>query len=282
MKKPLLYLLFALTSVFANAQCVPDPQYNSAGVYPDSATNLPPACIDELYNVVITVVVPYDTCDTQGSFPAPFTNQCIRFDSVQVKNPNNANMNLPPNFSVTCDPPTCMFPGPGVPGQVVKKCMSIDGMATLDSVLVGDTFNLYVDVNAWLTGSVFGSPVQIETDQVGVDLDVDYYYIAIRATGQCGTGIATRTENTFSLKQNSPNPFTRSTRIEFTNNKSGNVTFKVYNLIGEMLFTEQISSKESSKNIIFFDGSHLPTGVYCYSLDNGEKTISSRMILGEN
>ena len=280
MKKNLLVILLAAVSFWANAQapCVPDNQYNSAGVYPDSITNLPPACLDELYNVIVTVVVPYDTC---GDFPQPFGNQCIRFDSVEVKNPNQPNMGLPPNFTVACDPPNCRFPGPGVPGQITKKCMLITGMPTTP-LTAPDTFPLHVDVNAWMTGTVFGSPVQIETDPSGINLDVDYYYIAIRANGQCGSGINSAENKTFAVKQNFPNPFSKNTKIEFTNNKSGNVDFTVYNMIGEIVFSEKVSSGKSAQNIIFFNASHLPSGLYSYSLNNGENTISKRMILMEN
>ena len=78
----------------ANAQCTPDPQYTTSGIYPDSATGLPPAYIGHSYDVVITAVVPTDTMG--------FTIEYIELTGVG---------GLPPNFTYQCNPSNCQFPG---------------------------------------------------------------------------------------------------------------------------------------------------------------------------
>ena len=40
MKKTLLTLSLAIATIFASAQCTPDPQFSAPGIYPDSTTGL--------------------------------------------------------------------------------------------------------------------------------------------------------------------------------------------------------------------------------------------------
>ncbi len=63
MKKLLLLVAVTFISIATlNAQCTPDPQYTTPGVYPDSATGLSDACIGQAYDQLVTVIVPVDTC----------------------------------------------------------------------------------------------------------------------------------------------------------------------------------------------------------------------------
>ena len=61
MKKSLFILLFVFGAVYANAQCTPDPQFVSPGIYPDTATGLDPAYVGQSYNQNITIITPTDT-----------------------------------------------------------------------------------------------------------------------------------------------------------------------------------------------------------------------------
>ncbi len=277
MKKNLLVLLFAFTSALANAQnCVPDPQYTTGGIYPDSITNLPPACLDEVYNVIVTAVVPHDTTAN-----TPFGPATVTIDSINIKKTNNVFQvnGLPTNFTFACEPPSCGFPGGASPGTTKSGCLLITGFpASGGTISTGDTFNLQVDLVAYVSGVPVINTYTLDDGSE----DVNYYYIAVRANGQCNSGVIDKSEKTFSVKQNTPNPFRKNTNITFTNNKNGKVTFTVYNMIGEAVHSEVLFSKENFQNVILFDGKNLPSGLYSYSLNNGEKTISKRMILMEN
>lgn len=63
MKKLLLFCAATfLVAASVNAQaCTPDPQFTDTGIFPDSATGLATACIDQPYTQLITNVVPADT-----------------------------------------------------------------------------------------------------------------------------------------------------------------------------------------------------------------------------
>lgn len=82
MKKLLLSFAATLLVVAgANAQaCAPDAQFTTPGIYPDSATGLTTACIDQPYTQIITNVVPADTIvdiPIVGPTPVPIDSATI-------------------------------------------------------------------------------------------------------------------------------------------------------------------------------------------------------------
>jgi hypothetical protein len=80
------------------------------------------------------------------------------------------------------------------------------------------------------------------------------------------------------LLQNIPNPFSGQTEIGFTVPADGKYTLKVYNYVGEevaTLFDGDAVEGESYQ--VKFDGSVLQSGIYLYSLTNGEFRATRRM-----
>jgi hypothetical protein len=84
----------------------------------------------------------------------------------------------------------------------------------------------------------------------------------------------------FYLAQNYPNPFNPSTVIEFVVPKSGFVTMKVYNVLGQEVATLFEANAEAGKiNTARFDASRLPSGVYFYTLKSAGKVETKQMVL---
>jgi len=52
----------------------------------------------------------------------------------------------------------------------------------------------------------------------------------------------------------------------------------VFNMLGSVVYTKSIRA-EKGINTIELDGSVFPQGIYMYSLKNGDKTITKRMIV---
>lgn len=174
--------LFGIAS--ANAQCTPDPQYTTPGIYPDSATGLADACVGELYDQLITNVVPVDT--TVELVPGVPTT--LPFDSVIITSVSG----LPNGFTFACNdaqntvspPDGCAFEG-GTTG-----CVSITGTPA-----PGDEGNypLLIVVDVFLGGA--GTSI--------ATYNVDWYYIDILPAGNCNTGLNVLESNGLSLY---PNP----------------------------------------------------------------------------
>ena len=83
----------------------------------------------------------------------------------------------------------------------------------------------------------------------------------------------------FNLYQNYPNPFNPSTRIAYSLNKSGNTKLLLYNALGQKIRTLFDKYKSSGSYTYIFDGSQLSSGFYFYVLQQGEYSITRKMLL---
>ncbi|MBK7255727.1 MAG: T9SS type A sorting domain-containing protein [Ignavibacteria bacterium] len=82
------------------------------------------------------------------------------------------------------------------------------------------------------------------------------------------------------LSQNYPNPFNPATNLEFGIPELGFVSLKVYDVLGDEVKTLENEIKPAGNYEIEFDGSHLSSGIYFYSLlIDGNIIDTKRMIL---
>ncbi|MEW5798524.1 MAG: T9SS type A sorting domain-containing protein [Bacteroidota bacterium] len=81
------------------------------------------------------------------------------------------------------------------------------------------------------------------------------------------------------LEQNFPNPFNPSTTIRFGIPHSGNVSLRVYDLLGRTISSLVDVYLESGTYNVNFDGTAFPSGIYLYTLETGEINLSRRFIL---
>jgi len=102
------------------------------------------------------------------------------------------------------------------------------------------------------------------------------------------TGTATAVENgiapkEFALMQNYPNPFNPSTKIEYSLEKAGIVSLKVYNLLGVEVATLVNGRQEAGSYTVPFDIHNvtfdLSSGVYFYRLEVGSFVSTKKLIL---
>ena len=95
---------------------------------------------------------------------------------------------------------------------------------------------------------------------------------------------STRTDNDifinyFELSQNYPNPFNPITKINYSVPSSSLVTLRVYDVLGNEVV--ELVNKEQRKGnyTVIFNGNNLASGVYFYKLNEGEYTITKKLIL---
>ena len=81
----------------------------------------------------------------------------------------------------------------------------------------------------------------------------------------------------FALKQNYPNPFNPTTQIQYELPEAGNISLKVYNMLGEVVIELDKGFKTAGMHTITFDGSMLPSGVYFYQLRSGDFVRTRKM-----
>jgi len=96
-----------------------------------------------------------------------------------------------------------------------------------------------------------------------------------------GTGV--KKENSvvksFALSQNYPNPFNPTTKISFSVPKDGNVSLKVYNMLGQEVATLVNKDLSAGTYTANFDASKLSSGAYIYELKSNSQSISKKMLL---
>ncbi|MGE5496788.1 MAG: carboxypeptidase regulatory-like domain-containing protein [Syntrophothermus sp.] len=83
----------------------------------------------------------------------------------------------------------------------------------------------------------------------------------------------------FSLKQNYPNPFNPVTNISYSIAQKGNVTLKVYNIIGKEIATLVSEEKAAGNYTVRFNAAGIPSGIYFYTLSSGSYSETKKLIL---
>jgi len=83
----------------------------------------------------------------------------------------------------------------------------------------------------------------------------------------------------FELAQNYPNPFNPSTTIKLALPKDGNVSLKVYDILGNETLTLIEGYQKAGTYNLYFNGSNLSSGVYYYRLISDGLTETKKMIL---
>jgi len=142
----------------------------------------------------------------------------------------------------------CYFPyAEGVPWSILASDLDQDGRT--DIAITSTSDSLYVLYN------LGGGTVGIEDEELE------------------------EIPTSFSLAQNFPNPFNPTTTIQFSLPKSGDVTLKIYNLLGEEVKTLIDDYKEIGNHSVQFNANNLPSGIYFYKLQAETYNQVKKMIL---
>ena len=278
MKKLLLAtfaLVFAVSFTSLQAQsCDPDPMLadSTAGVYPlpDSigslTSSLNSGCVGMAYEQLFTAVVP-------DSLSTVFNGTMIDAELLSVTVDDITG--LPTGITYACDPPDCIFL------QNTIGCVVFSGTPTT----AGD-FLPIVETTASIN---YGADLDISVNfpaQAGDAIEIfpGEYKIVIHAAGSseaaCLVSVNDALANVFGVQQNAPNPFNAITNITVDSKESGAFDFKVYSLIGELVYSE-VLTLSAGENIVQYDGSNLGSGMYFYAIGQGNAVVTKRMIISK-
>ena len=84
---------------------------------------------------------------------------------------------------------------------------------------------------------------------------------------------------TMSVAQNFPNPVNGLTTVNVYLQNAGNISLKVTNLTGQTLMNMEKSNVLAGMTQFVIDGSQLNSGVYFYTVTEGDKSITKKMIV---
>ncbi|HMO38699.1 MAG TPA: T9SS type A sorting domain-containing protein [Saprospiraceae bacterium] len=263
MKKILLLLCLgvamwntALAQTCEPAQNLPD---SLVGVipFPFDATLNPTggindtACVNEPFEFVFTLVVP-DIFELGGvSLPLRSINLSAQ----------GAISNLPNGITYACDPPNCIFPA-DTSGCVVLYGTVMDTAGIYDLQIAGVVSTVFIDLPL-----SFPDP----------NIFPGNYFLHVREQGQC-TPSNTRDLGSLGVSATvQPNPFNGFAQIVINTPLGGDFDFIVSDLLGRRVARQRVHLI-NGENTIPFDGGHLAPGVYIYTLSDGQRQLSGKMV----
>jgi hypothetical protein len=280
MMKKLLFALFltsafGITETFAQASCTPDLTClgtATEGICPDSTTGIPPASIGSTYNTTVSVRIPavytymgttynlthfvitnvdVDTTTGGSGTYVPLSAIGLTYLGSGGNSPSGGASGV---SGVTMTQ-HCYWAAPG------SACVIVSGTPTKQG-----TFP--IRIKSQIRTLVFGSGVWIPAPD-----NTDYRMIVMPPAG-----VESMNAAKFEVRQNNPNPFSSVSKIEFTSQNPADVEFKVFNMLGSVVYSKTIRA-DKGLNSYDLDASSFSPGIYVYSMKNGDKTITKRMIV---
>ncbi|MFA5404624.1 MAG: T9SS type A sorting domain-containing protein [Ignavibacteria bacterium] len=132
----------------------------------------------------------------------------------------------------------------------------------------------YKRLSTWVDTSIFTVAfVQNDVNKEVINSGRGYY---------TPTGITnnnTVIPDKYYLSQNYPNPFNPVTKINFGVPKSGLTTLRVYDILGNLIYSLVNGNLQAGSYNYEFDGSDLSSGIYYFKLTSGDFTDVKKMTL---
>jgi len=165
--------------------------------------------------------------------------------------------------------------GNGVTGQGL--------FANLKLILTGDTTTVTVDTLS--TGALNPSLVTEKADSYTPGWKSGGFTCGVTSSVRdVGKGSPSNLPTDFSLSQNYPNPFNATTIFEFAIPQAGQVSFELYNILGQKIRTLVDEQLSPGYKQVMWDGSNqrgetVASGVYFYKLKVGERFSEVKKML---
>lgn len=260
-KKLLFTFAFAGGILGATAQCTPDASNTDLISVPDGSqvvgttTYFPPITQGEIYDEVVQIYIPASV-ELDG------------FGTVQVANLTLDDIEgLPEGLSYDCDNADCHWEADS------NGCVTISG--TVPTSVEDGEFVLTLVMSGTAMVGTLEVPVPASSMAQIIDSSGDY---AVFTGSDAGLSTPELNAQSFNLKGNVPNPFQTTTTIRFSNAGNEIVNLHVYDLLGNVVSTQQVETI-AGENAIRFEANALSSGIYMYSLDNGVDVLTGRMII---
>ena len=274
MKKSLLFtLLFSLSLTVLAQQnpCTPDVslQDSTFGLWPDTIQNLPLAQLDTYYEEHIQIKTPYTVGEVMGDpYFVKFGLLTVNIASLEIDSIKLVGViGLPSVISTYLSNSDSVFMGNDIACVTLFGTPSIDELGTHELSLIIDG---WIDIDGWGTVSLY--------EQLGDYENINGYRLVVQSEM---VSINENDNLPLHVSQNSPNPFSNRTSIEFNSSIEGEYLFSVVNLLGEVKDHRIINANYGS-NKIDFDASALSSGIYFYTLSNAQGMITKKMIINKS
>jgi len=171
---------------------------------------------------------------------------------------------------------------PATAATATLKCKVATATGTTDTLtlVVKNPSELIGSVEPTWPQDVIGIGTQYTTTGTGG------YQIQPRYKTDFGTVTAVQPEQQFAstikgfaLAQNYPNPFNPTTSINYSLDKAGLVSLKVYNILGTEVASLVGEYKSAGNYNVSFNAASLTSGIYLYKLQVGNQSLTKKLTL---
>ena len=126
---------------------------------------------------------------------------------------------------------------------------------------------MYKVNNAPPNGSTYG-PLNTSTNEI----------IYVAWANAVGVNEITKSTS-FSMSQNFPNPFNGTTRFELNLKNNADATVEVYNVLGKLVKTMNLTDLTAGNNTVTLDLAGLNAGLYTYSVTVGAEKLTRTLMV---
>lgn len=210
------------------------------------------ACVNEPFEFVFTLVVP-------STFT--FVGQQLPLNSIDL-GAEGAISNLPAGLDYACNPPTCIFQAD------TTGCVVLYGT-------VSDTAGVY---DLQIAGIVRTAVADLPLSFPNPAIAPGNYFLHVKGEGECAPSSTRDLAALGVVASARPNPTSGFTQIAISSPISGNFDFVVNDLLGQQVHRKRIDVI-AGENTFDFDGSNLAAGMYIYTITDGKRQLSDKLII---
>ncbi len=176
----------------------------------------------------------------------------------------------------------------------VNSYLDSDTLVSVGELNGGKTFR---ETYQLISGGFIYSQSMFDTSKIyfhsiynAIDSTTGYeknlFQIVDPVTGNFIQSILLKTENEISfvpknyiLYQNYPNPFNSITKLRYFVPEAGNISIKIYDILGREIETLVSEYQNAGEYEITFNSNELPSGIYIYVLTSNKITLARKMTL---
>ncbi|MDH7515103.1 MAG: HYR domain-containing protein [Bacteroidota bacterium] len=164
---------------------------------------------------------------------------------------------------------------------IASNCQSLQIRSERDGGRNGRVYRIFLeaeDANGNKTNTSFCVSVQHNSNTPAIEDAAAYTVYSACYTSKAPSSSAAVADG-YSLEQNYPNPFNPSTTISYALPEETFVRIRVLDSYGRRVRSLVDAVKPAGSHRVEFDGSDLPSGIYIYRLEAGDRRISRTMTL---
>lgn len=269
MKQLLLitFLFFGIHSFSQINPCVPDVilQDSTFGLWPDTIENLPLAVKDVYYEEHIQIKTPGTVGEVMGEnyqidvFGVPVNISQLGISEIKLVEING----LPDIMSTYISNSDSIYVGDDI------GCVTLFGTPSVNEL---GEHNIEILIDGTVNVPGLGSTTLYE--QLNQYEVIDGYKLIV----QNSVSVDNELNNDFDITQNIPNPFSDFSVFELYSTNQYSYQFVIVDLMGRTIHDEQLQAL-AGLNTIKIDANSYTSGIYFYSVSDGQSVLTKKLII---